>query len=297
MAILVLSNVVHRRENYASNCSFLRCTFWSNSGAFYTNVAPYDLNMLPSSSWAYSKTSVICIDYKRRPKIAFLTRSGIRRHCQPCVYYPNTVATFHVPLEGDLVFKLNPGPRSTGSAQKPLRPRVSRSCRNIGNLVLVPCVPENSFGRLHTPMTLSLVNVRSVRPKSADLLELVCDMKSDVICLTETWLTPDDVAARNEATPSCYALLDQPRIGRKGVGLAIFYMDNLSVSRVRGGEEPSFEYLESVIKYEKFRVRVVNIYLPPYSETHPVTVNKFLTEFVHFLESIILSAPCDCRRF
>ena len=110
-------------------------------------------------------------------------------------------------------FKLNPAPRdhvlrSTGSAQKPLRPRVSRSCRNTGNLVSVPCVPQNSFGRLHTLMTLCLVNVRSVRPKSADLLELVCDMKSDVICVTETWLTPDDVAARNQATPSCYALLD-----------------------------------------------------------------------------------------
>ena len=94
-----------------------------------------------------------------------------------------------------------------------------------------PCLgtlcPANSFGRLHTPMTLSLVNVRSVRSKSADLLELVCDMKSDVICLTETWHTQNDVAARNRATPSGYELLDQPRIGRKGGCLAIFYMDNL----------------------------------------------------------------------
>ena len=112
LAILVLSNVVHRRENYASNCSWLLCTFWSNSGAFYTNVAPYDLNMLPSSSWAYSKTSVICIDYKRRP-IAFLTRSGIRRHChmQPCVYYPNTVATFHVPSGGRSGIQAQPRPK------------------------------------------------------------------------------------------------------------------------------------------------------------------------------------------
>ena len=78
-------------------------------------------------------------------------------------------------------------------------------------------------------MTLSLVNVRSVRPKSADLLEVVCDMKSDVICLTETWLTPDDVAASNQATPSCYALLDQPRIGRKGGGLAYIWITYQSV--------------------------------------------------------------------
>ena len=230
--------------------------------------------MLPSSSWAYSKTSVNCMDYKRRPTIVFLTRSGIRRHRQPCVYYPNTVATFNVPLEGYLVFKLNPGPRdhvsrSTGSEQNPLTFRVFRPCRNTGNLVSVPRIPQNSSGRLHTPTTLSVVNLRSVRTKSAYFLELVCDTKSDVICLTETWLTPDDVAARNQAIPSGHTLLDQPRTGRKGGGFAIFYMDNLSVTRVRGGEESSFEYLESVIKYEKSRARVDNIYRPPYSETTP----------------------------
>ena len=59
---------------------------------------------------------------------------------------------------------------------------------------------------------------------------------------------------------------------------------------MRGGEEPSFQYVESVIKYEKFRARVGNMYRPPYSDTHPVTVNTFITEFAHFLESIILSA-------
>ena len=67
-------------------------------------------------------------------------------------------------------------------------------------------------------------------------------------------------------------------------------MDNLLVSRVCRGEESSFEYLKSVVKYEKLRARVVNIYRPPYSETHPVALNTFITEFAHFLESIILSA-------
>lgn len=212
------------------------------------------------------------LHYKRRPTIVFLTRSGIRRHRQPCVYYPNTVATFNVPLEGYLVFKLNPGPRdhvsrSIGSEQNPLTFRVFRPCRNTGNLVSVPRILQNSSGRLDMPTTLSLVSLRSVRTKSAVFLELVCE--SDVICLTETWLTPDDVAARNQVIPSCYMLLDQPRTGRKGAGLAVFYIDNLSVTRVRGGEESSFEYLESVIKYEKFRARVDNIYRPPYSKTTP----------------------------
>ena len=33
-----------------------------------------------------------------------------RRHKRPCTYYSNSTATFHLLLQGDLVFKLNPGP-------------------------------------------------------------------------------------------------------------------------------------------------------------------------------------------
>ena len=33
-----------------------------------------------------------------------------KRSKRPCLYYSNSSATFHCPLEGDLVFKLNPGP-------------------------------------------------------------------------------------------------------------------------------------------------------------------------------------------
>lgn len=45
-----------------------------------------------------------------------------RRRCKrPCVYYANTTATFRVLLEGDLVFKLNPGPGSTIRQINPIR--------------------------------------------------------------------------------------------------------------------------------------------------------------------------------
>lgn len=37
------------------------------------------------------------------------SRARTRRYKQPCVYYSNSVASFHLELIGDLVFKLNPG--------------------------------------------------------------------------------------------------------------------------------------------------------------------------------------------
>ena len=84
--------------------------------------------------------------------------------------------------------------------------------------------------------------------------------------------------------------MDQPRIGRKCGGIAILYKKSISVKKVRSGELDSFEYFEAIVKHGKFIVRLVTIYRPPYSETHPVTTATFIGEFSTFLESIILSA-------
>lgn len=64
-------------------------------------------------------------------------------------------------------------------------------------------------------------------------------------------------------------------------------MDNLLVSCVCRGEEFLFEYFKSVIKYEKFWVRVVNIYCLFYLEIYFVVLNMFIIEFVYFFEFII----------
>ena len=40
---------------------------------------------------------------------------------------------------------------------------------------------------------------RSVRNKSAVLLDYLCDCKADLYVITETWLTEEDAAVRAEA--------------------------------------------------------------------------------------------------
>ena len=57
----------------------------------------------------YSRYAYPC-HYKRMPRPTFFRLSRIKRHKRPCAYYSSTNASFHVPLMGDLVFKLNPGP-------------------------------------------------------------------------------------------------------------------------------------------------------------------------------------------
>ncbi|XP_027056107.1 uncharacterized protein LOC113683098, partial [Pocillopora damicornis] len=84
--------------------------------------------------------------------------------CRPCKYYSNSVATLHLLLEGDLVFKLNPGPTSSSI----------------------------SSSKYH--FSLCVLNARSIKNKSADIMDHVCDHKFDIIAITVTWLQSNDTA-------------------------------------------------------------------------------------------------------
>ena len=53
--------------------------------------------------------------------------------------------------------------------------------------------------------------VRSVRNKSAVLMDYLCDCKADLYAITETWLTEDDAAVRAELNMDGYIFLDHPQ--------------------------------------------------------------------------------------
>ena len=74
----------------------LQVTCW-----FYANEI---VSMNKSADYAF----FVCFVRPVRPR--FLRLRKVRRQSRPCNYYANTVSTFEPLLEGDLVFKLNPGP-------------------------------------------------------------------------------------------------------------------------------------------------------------------------------------------
>ena len=158
-------------------------------------------------------------------------------------------------LERDLVFKLNLGPDK--SYQIPSRSAdgggcrqgTKRSSRNSDNLIRINCsngVPLLNGNRNQSVLLCSL-NTRSVRNKTAAVLDYACDCKADLFTFTESWLREGDDAVRAELCPDGYKFMGQNRIGRSGGGTGIMYRDSLNVKRIDGGEHESFEFSEWMV--------------------------------------------------
>ena len=222
---------------------------------------------------------------------------NIRRKSRPCIYHANSVSTFQPLLVGDLVFKINPGPNiaSLGIQSRSFatgKCNTKKSSRNTRNLIKINCSMDASVlnrNRVHSLLLCSL-NPRSVRNKTADIYDYVCDCKSDLFAFIESWLRDDDAAVMAEMCPYGYKFIGHNRIGRRGGGTGLMFRDSLGVKKVAGGEFESFEFSEWLItgNFSK-KVRLVIIYRPPYSEDHPVTVATFCVEFAKYMESILLS--------
>lgn len=81
-------------------------------------------------------------------------------------------------------------------------------------------------------MTVSRFHGNNDFPKKLhqlNLLEFVFLSKADLIAITETWLTPDDVAVRREVTPSGYKIIDFPRIVRREGGRTLLHKTGLVI--------------------------------------------------------------------
>ena len=184
---------------------------------------------LQVTSWFYANGIVstnnsadyaFFVSFFRLVRPRFLRLCKVTRQNRPCIYYANTVLTFQPLLEGDLVFKLNPGPDK--SYQLPLRSADAGSCRqgtkrssrNNGNLIGINCsngVPSLNGDRNQSLLLCSL-NTRSVRNKTANVFDYACDCKGDLFTFTESCLREGDDAVRAELCPDGYKFMGQNRI-------------------------------------------------------------------------------------
>lgn len=108
----------------------------------------------------------------------------------------------------------------------------------------------------------------------------------NLIAITETWLTINDSAIKAELCPDGYKLMDHPHTLRRGGGTGLLFRDTLTLKIVDAGEKDSYEFSEWIVSSSSYKIRLVIVSLPPYSEDHQAPTNVFIDEFSdHFIVS------------
>uniref|UniRef100_A0A8C1ETF6 Reverse transcriptase domain-containing protein n=1 Tax=Cyprinus carpio carpio TaxID=630221 RepID=A0A8C1ETF6_CYPCA len=139
-------------------------------------------------------------------------------------------------------------------------------------------------------ITFGLINIRSLTPKAVIVNEMITDNSFDVLCLTETWLKPNDYIGLNESTPPNYCYKHEPRQTGRGGGVATIYSDIISVTQKTGYRFTSFEILllnvtlSDMQKKSIVSLSLATVYRPP----GPYT--EFLKEFGDFLSDLLVTS-------
>uniref|UniRef100_A0A8C6S6Z5 Reverse transcriptase domain-containing protein n=1 Tax=Neogobius melanostomus TaxID=47308 RepID=A0A8C6S6Z5_9GOBI len=147
---------------------------------------------------------------------------------------------------------------------------------------LLPVSTSATWTSQQKPLKTALFNTRSLNNKSLLLCEFINDNKLDILCLTETWHKPLEYIALNQTTPPGYSYIDNPRLDRRGGGIAVIHRSDISLRSISIPAVSSFEHLAFRLPGSQSLTAAV-IYRPP--KNCPAFLSDF-TDFVTQLSSI-----------
>ena len=131
-----------------------------------------------------------------------------------------------------------------------------------------------------------LLNIRSIRNKSASLLEFIKYNNADLIAVTETWLRPELTESFiSSITPPGYKFSHVPQNVKKGDGVGFFIKEDLSFEQVSKNNCQTLESTSIQISTEGAKDVIFHVvYRPP-----NLSKLQFLDEFGMFLEGAAFS--------
>lgn len=65
---------------------------------------------------------------------------------------------------------------------------------------LIKVKPKHKVENEQNQLKFRLLNIRSLNSKTVIINEIITDNSFDILCLTETWLKPNDFFGLNEST-------------------------------------------------------------------------------------------------
>ncbi len=102
---------------------------------------------------------------------------------------------------------------------------------------------KNVYNTEKQMIKLDLLNIRSLSTKALFVNGMITDHKLDVLCLTDTWLKPDECIILNESASQDYGYKNEPHPKGKGGGVATIYSNTLSISQKTDFNYNSFEVM------------------------------------------------------
>ena len=135
---------------------------------------------------------------------------------------------------------------------------------------------------------LALVNARSIRNKTQELLHHAASKDLDACVITETWLNNDDTPTVAALQSGGYNFQHVSRSNsNRGGGLGILHKDSVNVTKIKSSILPTFELCLWKVKIKHTEFVLAAIYRPPYSAKHKKTVPMFISEFSDTLTDIL----------
>ena len=141
------------------------------------------------------------------------------------------------------------------------------------------CV-ENTLSTLN----LALLNIRSLAGKTFLINDFITKHNLDFMFLTETWLDQSNVALIESAPPN-YNFVSEPRLHKKGGGVATLFRDCFQCKQMHFGNFDSFEYVALQLCGSSPAI-FLNFYRPPkYSPS-------FCDDFSELLSVVCIDFDC-----